>query len=278
MASEAEKKSISLITNLLIKNHNILNFHKKLIINHILERRKKCASKIQSMFLRFHYRLKINKNKLLKKLLIQREKSGLKLVSLYRTLKTRYKIKKFLRKQKEYYTLPSSFDKDDLKLKLFFDNGDIKEYKVEFNKILDKYVCFVPRNDIFNLNVKANFVNNQGNIIVDPEYASNYEGNTFFNIINFRKIIREEATAELERKKIAQRYLLKKKNKLTSAKSSYNLLKPGQNSLSKYGKSYGTMLNLGDVHDKIKGILKGRPLKRVPSNRRLTFGTAQFSY
>ena len=263
MASEAEKKSISLITKLLIKNHNILQFHKQLIINHILERRNICASKIQSLFLKFQ----------------QREKSAIKLVSLVTALKYKYKIKKFLKKQKQYYTLPSSFNKNDLKLKLFLDNGEIKEYKVEYNKILDKYVCFVPRKEIFNLNVKANFVNEQGNIIVDPEYASNYEENTFYNIINFRKILREEATAELERKNFIKKYFLKQRNKLTSAKSSYNLLKNGnKNSLSKYGKNYGTMMNLGDVHDKIKGILKGRPLKRVPSNRRLTFGTAQFSY
>jgi hypothetical protein len=279
MASEAEKKSISLITKLLIKNHNILQFHKQLIINHILERRNICASKIQSLFLKFHFRLKLNKNKLLNKLLQQREKSAIKLVSLVTALKYKYKIKKFLKKQKQYYTLPSSFNKNDLKLKLFLDNGEIKEYKVEYNKILDKYVCFVPRKEIFNLNVKANFVNEQGNIIVDPEYASNYEENTFYNIINFRKILREEATAELERKNFIKKYFLKQRNKLTSAKSSYNLLKNGnKNSLSKYGKNYGTMMNLGDVHDKIKGILKGRPLKRVPSNRRLTFGTAQFSY
>ena len=278
MASEAEKKSISLITKLLIKNHNILNFHKQLIINHILEIRNICASKIQSLFLKFHFRLKINKNKLLNKLLQQREKSAIKLVSLVNALKFRYKIKKLLKKQKQYYTLPSSFDKNDLKLKLFLDNGEVKEYKVEYNKILDKYVCFVPRKEIFNLNVKANFINNQGNIVVDPEYASNYEENTFYNIINFRKILREEATAELERKNFVKKYFLKKHNSLTSAKSSYNLLKTGKNSLSKYGKNYGTMFNLGDVHDKIKGILKGRPLKRIPSNRRLTFGTAQFSY
>ena len=238
----------------------------------------KCASKIQSLFLRFHFRLKINKNKLLNKLLQQREKSIIKLVSLFKALKFKYKIKKFLKKQKQYYTLPSSFDKNDLKLKLFLDNGETKEYKVEYNKILDKYVCFVPRKEIFSLNVKANFINEQGNIVVDPEYASNYEENTFYNIINFRKILREEATAELERKNFVKKYFLKKHNSLTSAKSSYNLLKTGKNSLSKYGKNYGTMFNLGDVHDKIKGILKGRPLKRIPSNRRLTFGTAQFSY
>ena len=93
-------------------------------------------------------------------------------------------------------------------MNLILDNGKIKTYKFHFCPIQGANVLYLPRSDIIGLIIKVHFINEKGAIIVDPRYSTDYEDNQFYNIINFRKIMKEEKSQKEENQKIARRYCL----------------------------------------------------------------------
>lgn len=121
-----------------------------------------------------------------------RIKGANQLIDKFNKLEFPLRIKKLLKQKEKCYTITSSINEPNLSLKVYLDNGKIKTYKFHFCPIQSANVLYLPRSDIIGLIIKVHFINEKGAIIVDPRYSTDYEDNQFSNIINFRKIMKEE--------------------------------------------------------------------------------------
>ena len=197
-------------------------------------------------------------------------------------LKFPLRIKKILKQKEKCYTITSSINDPNLSLKVCLDNGKIKTYKFHFCLIQGANVLYLPRSDIIGRIIKVHFINEKGAIIVDPKYSTDYEDNQFYNIINFKKIMKEEKNKKEEKQKIARTYCLNMAIgggglKNSTSTDSLDTVSQHKFCLGKYDKKFFSMSNL-NMNFNVKSILKSRPVKRVSSKRKISCGNVQFSY
>lgn len=178
------------------------------------------------------------------------------------------------------YTIESSIaDSSEFYLQIISDKGQSKKYKAEKCPILNITTFYIPRSDIYGLLVKVHFISN-GVMILDPQFGTGSDDEyNFYNMINFKKIIKAENDEKEEKKKIIS---LMCNNtafsnhgyKNIKSISSANLHKLN-NGLSKYNKKFQSMAYL-NLH--AKPILKQRPAKRIASSKKIAFGVVDYSY
>lgn len=162
-------------------------------------------------------------------------------------------------------------------MKVYLGNGKEKIYKFQYCPIQDANVLYLPRSDIIGLIIKVHFLNEKGVVIVDPKFSTDFEDNQFYNVINFRKIMKAEKDEKEENQKLIKLLCMKKAGSdvLKNSTSTDSLASLPHKGLSKYNKKFFSMANL---NINLKSILKPRPAKRVSSKRKISFGDVQFSY
>ena len=100
------------------------------------------------------------------------------------------------------------------------------------------------------------------------------------NSLSYLCIMQKEKDEKEERERVVKDICSKKimGGGMKMSTSMGNLsLAHGKKSLSKYGKNFSSMTDL-KLNNSLKGILKQRPTKRVGSDRKISFGSVQFSY
>ena len=199
----------------------------------------------------------------------------------------RKKVKLLIKKHKENYVIVTTLKDQKLKLVAFFPEDETKEYPVEYEPILDDSIAYVSRDDSKKrLLLKCNFVNDKNESIIDPKYNNEFNDGLFINVINLKKIKEKEEEREDDFQTFLETYFTSS-NKLTKEMNDYffkdtsmRVKRSKKRTLTATSglklKKLGSRVN-SDNH--IHSILKERPNKRIPSNKRISFGEVKkFEY
>lgn len=195
----------------------------------------------------------------------------------------RKKVKLLIKKHKENYVIVTTLKDQKLKLVAFFPEDETKEYPVEYEPILDDSIAYVSRDDFKKrLLLKCNFVNDKNESIIDPKYNNEFNDGLFINVINLKKIKEKEEEREDDFQTFLETYFTSS-NKLTKEMNDYffkdtsmRVKRSKKRTLTATSglklKKLGSRVN-SDNH--IHSILKERPNKRIPSNKRISFGEVE---
>jgi hypothetical protein len=204
-----------------------------------------------------------------------------KIIILYKIWNFRKKIKSLIKKHKENYVIQSSINEKDLKLVAFFPEDEVKEYPVVYEPILGQSVAYVSRADFQKrLLLKCNFVNKNNESIIDPKYNNEFNDGLFINVINLKKIKEKEEEREDDFQTFLETYFTSG-NKLSKELNDYFFSSSNSLRVKRQRKrtlTQSTQLKLKKLANKnssennLPSILKKRPTKRVPSDRRISFG------
>ena len=184
----------------------------------------------------------------------------------------RKEVKKLIKKAKDNYVIISSVNKNsDLHMNIIVNEEEIKKVKSTYEPILNENMFYIPRKAFKKKNLlKFSFANNKNESIIDPKFNTEYDSGEFINVINLKKIKDKEE----EREEEFQTFL-----------ESYYTLKPGVNKetqkislgVVRVKKRHKTMdsqnggFSFGMHKVPSNSILKQRPIKRVTSNKKITF-------
>ena len=204
-----------------------------------------------------------------------------KIIIYYKIYNFRKKIKSLIKKHKENYVIQSSINDKDLKLVAFFPEDEVKEYPVVYEPILNQSVAYVSRADFQKrLLLKCNFVNKNNESIIDPKYNNEFNDGLFINVINLKKIKEKEEEREDDFQTFLETYFTSS-NKLSKELNDYFFSSSNSLRVKRQRKrtlTQSTQLKLKKLANKnssennLPSILKNRPAKRVPSDRRISFG------
>ena len=282
--SETIRKKMSsdkkFILSLILSNLTKLKFRKEFLIKRLIQYRNECANKIISLFKGYKLRIEFKK-KLFYKIIKENRKNAIKkLKELPKLIKFRGKILKLLKKKKDYFFISTSLNEAKI-LRMYPLNEKPIDYQFEKNTILDLNIVYIKKTEIKGLLQKIHLINNEGHVVIDPLLPSDFIDNSFYNIINFKKLLKEEKEQIEDNKNLIKQYFvgIQKKTQLKGS-ISHQTLKVNsfyQNSISRYGKSQKSLYRLNKI-ESTKSILKERPKKRIPSQRKISFGNIQFSY
>ena len=180
------------IDKIIIIQRNIKQFLSKkkslnnLIVNIIQNERKLKSNKITDLFCLYHYRNLYKKNLIIQALLKQRKESILKIQKNYRSFIFIKKVREIILKEKDVYILTYPFNAENVKIKIFYNNNNNKEFKV-----FDFFKCPIRKYFIVYIN-KKNFNSGEylchiivnGNIILDKRYKYIVDkDNILYNLI-----------------------------------------------------------------------------------------------
>ena len=250
------------------------------LTNVILSQRQCAALLITKHVKRYLTQLKVKKYFIIHNILSTHNTAGVTLNRRFKVMSYQSQVKHIFALKEKCYSIVSSISDRNLKLKLYLYNGKIYTTQFKYCTIQKANVAYVPRNEIVGLLAKAHFITENGQVIVDPKFANCFEDNQFYNKINFRHIMQKEKEEKEERERVVKVMCCRKNNMGLGMKMSTsmgNLSLAGKKSLSKYGKNFSSMTDL-NLTNSLKGILKQRPAKRIGSNKRISFGSVQFSY
>ena len=249
------------------------------LTNLILSQRRTAATLITKHVKRYLTRLKLKKYFIIHNILSTHNNAAITLNQRFKVMSYQSQVKHIFALKEKCYSIISSISDRNLMLKLYLYNGKIYTTQFKYCAIQKANVAYVPRNEIVGLLAKAHFVTGNGQIIVDPKFANCFEDNQFYNKINFRHIMQKEKEEKEERERVVKLICCRKQMgmgiKLSTSMGDLSL--HGKKSLSKYGKNFSSMTDL-NLTNSLKGILKQRPAKRIGSNKRISFGSVQFSY
>ena len=204
-----------------------------------------------------------------------------KIISKYRAYTLRKNVKTLIEKNKNSYSIISTLTEKNLKLIVYFPT-QIKEYEFEviYEKIFHQNIVYIPKDDcqkIFLL--KFHFINEKNESIIDPKYNNDFSDHMFLNVINLKKLIEKEE----ERKEDFQSFLESYSTSDEISEDAFKYFFRTPNVRKKNKKRTLTVkhsaLKLKKIEHKIKSennllsILKTRKKKRVPSGKRISFGT-----
>ncbi len=279
-----EKKSKDLpedkISSLILSYGVSLKFKRELLKKQILLYRNECASKITALFKGYFGRIQYKKKLFYEVTKENRIYAVHQLKTLPKLVKYRGKVLNLLKKKKEYFFITSSVN-DAKTLKLYPKNGDPIEYTFENNDILNTNLVYIKKDDVKDKTQKVHFLNANKNVIIDPKLETDFADNSFYNTINFKKLIKEENEQNEDNKKLVKTFFIgKAKTFQLKSSISQEFLTPGslkKKSISKYGNRFQSQSKL-NRSESSRSILKGRPTRRVPSQRKISFGKIQFSY
>jgi hypothetical protein len=268
------------ISSLILSYGISMKFKKELLKQQILLYRNQCASKITALFKGFFSRIQFKKKLFFEVTKNNRINAVKQIKTLPKYIKYRGKILNILKKKKDYYFITSSVN-DTKSLKLYPKEGEPIIYTFEKNDILDNKLVYIKKSEVGNTNQKIHFLNDKGNVIIDPKFETDFADNSFYNIINFKKLQKEEKEQKEDNEKLVKQYFIgRAKTVEMRSSASQEFLTFGslkKKSISKYGNRFQSLSRLNSSESS-KSILKGRPTRRVPSQRKISFGKIQFSY
>ena len=203
-----------------------------------------------------------------------------KIISNFRIFRFKKKVKDLVKKHKQNYAIYSTLKEKNLKLVACFLDNETKEYPVIYEQILNENIAYVNRDDFKKrLLLKCHFVNDKNESIIDPKYNNEFNDGLFLNVINLKKIKEKEEEREDDFQTFLETYFTSS-NKLTKEMNDYffkdtsmRVKRSKKRTLTATSglklKKLGNRVN-SDNH--IHSILKERPNKRIPSNKRISFG------
>ena len=187
----------------------------------------------------------------------------------------RKEVKKLIKKAKDNYVIISSVNKNsDLHMNIILNEEEIKKVKSTYEPILNENMFYIPRKAFKKKNLlKFSFANNKNESIIDPKFNTEYDSGEFINVINLKKIKDKEEEREEEFQTFLESYYTLKpalsKESIETKKLSLGIVRVKKKHKTmdsqKGGFSFG-------VHKcPSNSILKQRPIKRVTSNKKITF-------
>ena len=206
-----------------------------------------------------------------------------KIISNFRIFRFKKKVKDLVKKHKQNYAIYSTLKEKNLKLVACFSDNETKEYPVIYEQILNENIAYVNRDDFKKrLLLKCHFVNDKNESIIDPKYNNEFNDGLFLNVINLKKIKEKEEEREDDFQTFLETYFTSS-NKLTKEMNDYffkdtsmRVKRSKKRTLTATSglklKKLGSRVN-SDNH--IHSILKERTNKRIPSNKRISFGDAK---
>ena len=205
------------------------------------------------------------------------------IISIFKIFTFRKKIKSLISLHKKNYVIQTTLKEDGLKLVAFFPEDETKEYPVIFEPILGQYVAYVLKDDFKKrLLLKCYFINKNNESIIDPKYNNEFNDGLFLNVINLKKIKEKEEEREDDFQTFLETYFTSN-NKFSKEMNDY-FFTSSQNIRKRRKKrtlTGSTPLQLNQLGSKIKSsnnlpsILKVRPNKRVPSDKKISFGNVK---
>jgi len=205
------------------------------------------------------------------------------IISIFKIFTFRKKIKSLISLHKKNYVIQTTLKEDGLKLVAFFPEDETKEYPVIFEPILEQNVAYVLKDDFKKrLLLKCYFLNKNNESIIDPKYNNEFNDGLFLNVINLKKIKEKEEEREDDFQTFLETYFTSN-NKFSKEMNDY-FFSSSQNIRKRTKKrtlTGSTPLQLKQLGGKINSsnhlpsILKGRPNKRVPSNKKISFGNVK---
>ena len=184
------------------------------------------------------------------------------------------RVKNVIKRHKENFAIISSLKTNHLSMNIKINEEKINKVKPIYESILKEYIFYISRKMYKKKNLlKFSFVNKKNESILDPKFNTEYDEGEFINVINLKKIKDKEE----ENKEDFESFL-----------ESYYTMKPSlskevveQNKLSlekieRVRKKHKTMeskggLNFGIHKFQSNSILKQRPIKRITSNKKISF-------
>ena len=205
------------------------------------------------------------------------------IISIFKIFIFKKKVKSLIQKHKKNFVIQTTLKEEGLKLVAIFPKDETKEYPIIFEPILKQSIAYVPKDDFKKrLLLKCNFVNKKNESIIDPKYNNEFKDGIFINVINLKKIKEKEEEREDEFQTFIETYFTSN-NKLSKDLTDYFFNSNSSRDIRakrtrKRTLTNSTALKLKKLGEKIKSdnnlpsILRKRPAKRVPSDRRISFG------
>jgi hypothetical protein len=204
-----------------------------------------------------------------------------KIISFFKLFSFKKKVKALIKLHKKNYVIETTLNEEGLKLVAFFPEDEVKEYPVIFEPILNQSVAYVLRDDFKKrLLLKCNFINKNNESIIDPKYNNEFNDGIFINVINLKKIKEKEEEREDDFQTFLETYFTSN-NKLSKELNDYFFSSNTNLRVKRTRKrtlTGSTQLKLKKLGNKIQSdnhlpsILKKRPNKRIPSEKRISFG------
>ena len=206
-----------------------------------------------------------------------------KIISIFKIFTFKKKVKSLIQLHKKNFVIQTTLNEEGLKLVAIFPEDETKEYPIIFEPILKQSIAYVPKDDFKKrLLLKCNFVNKKNESIIDPKYNNEFKDGIFINVINLKKIKEKEEEREDEFQTFIETYFTSN-NKLSKDLTDYFFNSNSSRDIRakrtrKRTLTNSTALKLKKLGEKIKSdnnlpsILRKRPAKRVPSDRRISFG------
>ena len=186
----------------------------------------------------------------------------------------RKQAKNLVKKMKENYAIISSVNKNNLHMNIFVNEEKIKKLKYTYEPILNENIFYIPRKALKKKNLlKFSFVNNKNESIIDPKFNTEYDSGEFINVINLKKIKDKEEEREEEFQTFLESYYTLKpafsKESIETKKLSLGVVRVKKKHKTMDGHKGGFSFGMHKVPS--NSILKQRPIKRVTSNKKITF-------
>ncbi len=151
---------------------------------------------------------------------------------------------------------------------------EIKKIKYVHEPILNENIFYIPRKSYKKKNlVKFSFVNKKNESIIDPKFNTEYDCGEFINVINLKKIKDKEEEREEEFQTFLESYYTLKpglsKENSEAKKLSLEIVRVKKKHRTMDNQKGGLVFGMGK--NPLGSILKQRPIKRVTSNKKITF-------
>ena len=213
----------------------------------------------------------------------------------------RRKIFNLLELQKTCYFIYCSASLPDLFVKIFINKTETKKYPVNYDPILKRNVAFIPKKNFKNTAyLKFIFENKKKEVIIESKfYTPEYVDKKFINVLNLRQLRKKEEENSLDFSEFLSQLKSDNTCKVTISKSSMdmeysNLKKNVFCNKAKIRKlsdnvekvilvknpNSNSSLNNKKTKQKstVESILKTRPVVRIPSEKKISFGDVEYSY
>ena len=186
----------------------------------------------------------------------------------------RKKVKILVKKHKDNFAIISSVNKNNLSMHIKVNEEEIKKIKYVHEPILNENIFYIPRKSYKKKNlVKFSFVNKKNESIIDPKFNTEYDCGEFINVINLKKIKDKEEEREEEFQTFLESYYTLKpglsKENSEAKKLSLEIVRVKKKHRTMDNQKGGLVFGLGK--NPLGSILKQRPIKRVTSNKKITF-------
>ena len=186
------------------------------------------------------------------------------------------KVKNLIQKHKDNFAIISSVKKANIStMNIKINEDQIKKVKYVYEPILNENIFYIPRKLYKKKNlVKFSFVNKKNESIIDPKFNTEYDCGEFINVINLKKIKDKEEEREEEFQTFLESYYTIKpgynnKENVEKNKISLGVVRVKKKHKTMDNQKGSLLFNVGKIPS--NSILKQRPIKRVTSNKRISF-------